>query len=151
MSKKFLVAVDGSEPGWRALDLAVELSQSYGAELTVLHVVAHEPDLQGLTHFANIEGIGAEEMTARYHLAREIGDGITAEAEARARKAGASRVTSRVVEGRAAEEIVAAAKSGGTDMLFLGSRGLGNFAGLLMGSVSHKVMNLAPCTCVSVR
>ena len=36
-------------------------------------------------------------------------------------------------------------------MIFLGSRGLGDVGGLLMGSVSHKVMHLAPCTCVAVK
>jgi nucleotide-binding universal stress UspA family protein len=36
-------------------------------------------------------------------------------------------------------------------MLFLGSRGLGVVTSLLLGSVSHKVMNLAPCTCVIVK
>jgi nucleotide-binding universal stress UspA family protein len=37
------------------------------------------------------------------------------------------------------------------DMIFLGSRGLGDAKGLLMGSVSHKVAHLAECTCVSVK
>jgi nucleotide-binding universal stress UspA family protein len=36
-------------------------------------------------------------------------------------------------------------------MIFLGSRGLGDIKGLLMGSVSHKVTQLAECTCVSVK
>ena len=36
-------------------------------------------------------------------------------------------------------------------MVFLGSRGLGDAKGLLLGSVSHKVMHLAPCTCVAVK
>ncbi len=37
------------------------------------------------------------------------------------------------------------------DMIFLGSRGLGDAQSLLMGSVSHKVAHLAECTCVSVK
>ena len=36
-------------------------------------------------------------------------------------------------------------------MLFLGSCGLGEITGLFLGSVSHKVMNLAPCSCVAVK
>jgi len=37
------------------------------------------------------------------------------------------------------------------DMIVMGSRGVSDLKGLVMGSVSHKVMQLAPCTCVSVR
>lgn len=38
-----------------------------------------------------------------------------------------------------------------TDMIVMGSRGLSDPAGLLVGSVSHKVTNMAPCTGVTVR
>lgn len=151
MRKKFLVAVDGSDHGWRALGLAAELAKSADAEIVALHVVAREPKLKGLNHFAKIEGLGADELTARYHLGKEIGDGITAEAESRARAAGLTGVSSRVVEGRPAEEITAQAATERADMLFLGSRGLSDVAGLFMGSVSHKVMHLAPCSCVVVK
>ena len=151
MSKKFLVAVDGSDHGWRALELAVDLAKASGAEVIALHVVAHEPSLRGLQHYAKIEGLNTEELTARYHLGKEIGDGLTAEAVSRANAAGLDRVSARVVEGRAAEEIAAEAEAEKVDMLFIGSRGLTDIAGLFMGSVSHKVMHLAPCTCVAVK
>jgi len=151
MSKKFLVAVDGSEHGWRALDLAVDLARSGDAELIVLHVVTHEPSLGGLRHFANVEGIPTEELAARYHIGKEIGDGITAEAATRARAKGLKRVSPRVTEGSPAAAIVAEAGAESVDMLFIGSRGLSDLAGLLMGSVSHKVMHLAPCNCVTVK
>jgi nucleotide-binding universal stress UspA family protein len=36
-------------------------------------------------------------------------------------------------------------------MVFLGSHGLSDIRGLLIGSVSHKVLHQAPCTCVVVR
>lgn len=151
MSKKYLAAVDGSDHGWRALGLAVDMALATQAELIVLHVVAHEPNLNGLTHFAQIEGMRAEELTARYHLGKEIGDGITAEAVARARAAGLDRVEARVVEGRAAQEIVVEAEVEKVDMLFVGSRGLSDAASLLMGGVSHKVLQISPCTCVAVK
>lgn len=151
MSKKFLVAVDGSDHGWKALDLASDLANVSDAELVILHVVPFEPMPEELEQFAKDEGIPIEEQMGRYHYGRMIGDKITGDAEARTRKKGISKFTTRVAEGNPADQIVALARSEGTDMVFLGSRGLGNVTGLLMGSVSHKVMHLAPCTCVAVK
>ena len=44
-----------------------------------------------------------------------------------------------------------AAKKEAADMIVLGSRGLGHIAGLVMGSVSHKVSHLSDCTCITVK
>jgi nucleotide-binding universal stress UspA family protein len=151
MSKKFLVAVDGSDHGWKALDLATSLANNSDAELVIVHVVQSVPMPGGLEQFAEVEGISIEDQRARYHESRLIGDKIARDAEARARKNGIARVTTRVVEGNVANRIVALAEFEGTEMVFLGSRGLGDVKGLLMGSVSHKVMHLAPCTCVAVK
>lgn len=151
MSKKFLVGVDGSEHGWKALGLAAELAKASDTELLVVHVVPPESLPRGLQQFAKVEGMPIEEVSARYRFERSIGDNITNEAEARARKSGLTRIATRVVEGNPADQIVEQARSEGADMLFLGSRGLGDVKGMLMGSVSHKVMHLAPCTCVAVK
>lgn len=151
MSKKFLVAVDGSDHGWKALDLASDLANVSDTELVILHVVPYEPMPEELEQFAKDEGIPIEEQRGRYHYGRMIGDKIPGDAEARTRKKGISKFTTRVAEGNPADQIVALARTEGTDMVFLGSRGLGNVTGLLMGSVSHKVMHLAPCTCVAVK
>ena len=50
-----------------------------------------------------------------------------------------------------AKEILHAAKGFGADSIVLGSRGLGDFAGLLLGSVAHRVIQLADCPVVVVR
>jgi nucleotide-binding universal stress UspA family protein len=151
MSKKFLVAVDGSDHGWKALDLATDLAAASDAELIILHVVPYESMPEGLQQYAKIEGIQIDDLKAQFRYSKAIGDKITSEAEARVRKNGLVRVTTQVVEGNPAKQIVALARSKGTDMVFLGSRGFGDIGGLLMGSVSHKVMHLAPCTCVAVK
>lgn len=151
MSKKYMVAVDGSEHGWKALDLASDLANASGADLIILHVVPYQEMPKGLEEFAKNEGIPVEEESARYHYSRSLGDKITSAAEARARKNGLTRITTRVAEGNPADQIVKMTGSESADMIFLGSRGLGDFGGLLMGSVSHKVMQLAPCTCVAVK
>ena len=151
MSKKFLVAVDGSDHSWKALDLATELARVADAELIILHVVPYEPMPEGLKQFAKIEGMSIDEGEARFHMSRMFGDRIVNEAEERARDNGLDRVTTLVAEGNAAHEIVEVAKTKDTEMVFVGSRGLGKVSGMLMGSVSHKVMHLAPCTCVAVK
>jgi nucleotide-binding universal stress UspA family protein len=155
MIKKFLIAVDGSDHGWRALELAADLAKLKDAELIIMHVVPHvvpyEAILEAHKQFAKAEGIPIEEENARYHAGRTHADTITRDAEARATKHGITRVITCTAEGNAANEIIAMAKSEGVDMLFLGSRGLGEITGLFLGSVSHKVMNLAPCSCVTVK
>ena len=135
--------------------MAAGLAKLWDAELIIMHVVPHVAPYEAISEahkqFAKAEGISIEEENARYHAGRTHADTITSDAEARATKHGIARVITYTAEGNTANEIVAMAKSEGVDMLFLGSRGLGEVTGLLLGSVSHKVMNLAPCTCVTVK
>ncbi len=151
MTKTFLVAIDGSDQAWKALDLAIDIARLSDAELAILHVVPYEVFPEGLKEFAKGEGIQIEEERARFHEGRTLADAITAKAAARAAKHGLKCVKTHTAEGNAATEIIAMAKSKAVDMLFMGSRGLGEIRGLLLGSVSHKVMNMAPCTCVTVK
>ena len=74
MFKKFLVAVDGSDHGWTALDLAISLAKRSDAELVVMHVVPYEPMSEGLKQFAKAEGIPIEEESARYHASKTLAE-----------------------------------------------------------------------------
>ena len=56
-----------------------------------------------------------------------------------------------VKQGDPAKCILAAIDEESADFVVMGSRGLSDLKGLLMGSVSHKVSHLAPCTCVTVK
>jgi nucleotide-binding universal stress UspA family protein len=58
-------------------------------------------------------------------------------------------VDCRVRNGAPAEVLVEAAS--GADLLVVGSRGLGGFKGLMLGSVSYQCVQLAPCPVVIVR
>ncbi len=63
----------------------------------------------------------------------------------RAVELGATRVRAFVKGGQPARGVVSFAKEHGSDLIVVGSRGLGSVEGFLLGSVSHKVTGLAEC------
>jgi nucleotide-binding universal stress UspA family protein len=62
---------------------------------------------------------------------------------------GADRVSQRVVAGHPAQVLLDAVAD--ADLLVVGSRGLGGFKGMLLGSVSQEVVSRAPCPVVVIR
>ncbi len=149
--KKILVAIDGSEHAWKALDLATDFAELYDAELILLHVLPYEPMPTALYSFAEIEHLPVEEERARFLHAKTLGDALTREAESRVRARGVTKVRGRTAEGRPANAIVEAAREEDVDMIVLGSRGLSEPKALFLGSVSHKVASQADRTCVVVK
>jgi len=146
MSRTILVPVDGSEHSKKAVAFAADLCNSTGAKLSLLHVV------QSLPHDRTLV-LGAAAITVNMtgEELKDIGAKVLDAAKAHAGEHGCGDVDTKVVLGDPAYEIVERAKALDAWMVVLGSRGLSDLAGLIMGSVSHKVMHLAPCTCVTVR
>lgn len=151
MIGKILVAIDGSDHAWRALDLAADIAKQHGAQLTLLHVVPYEPMPEALRAFAKAENIPFEEEAARFRYAQSLGDRLTHSAEDRVRDRGLTRVSGLTREGKPADVILETAKSEGAEMIVMGSRGLSDPRAVLLGSVSHKVAHRAECTCVTVK
>ena len=171
--KKILVAVDGSPHSVKAVQLASDLASKYDAEIVLLHVLlrGHMPD--GLKKALEIEigGKGGrkadnlvnmpQEIMARVKTKGEtqlsveelefIAKYVLSRVEVICKESGVSKVSKRVEEGNPAEIIVTVANESGVDMIVMGSRGLSEWRGILVGSVSHKVTQLTPCTCVTVR
>jgi nucleotide-binding universal stress UspA family protein len=96
---------------------------------------------------ARLEHIRITERDIRQAGANEV----LHKAETQARNHGATRIERVIEEGDPTRRILALAKARGVDMIVMGSRGLGDLQGLLLGSVSHKVGHLAKCTCITVR
>ena len=134
---KVLVAYDGSESANRALDQAAELAQSNGADVSVVSVA--EP----LPQFGRAGAmLLPEEEQERLH---ELDDAKTALTE--------RGVSAKVVErkGDAAAMIIDEAEKEGTDMIVMGTRGLNGAQRWLLGSVSSRVVQHAPCNVLVVR
>ena len=145
MLDKILVAVDGSEYSKKALEFAIELADKFAARLHLIHVpqgVAADRVMvlggASMMIHANrdqIEAAGRDLIEAARELAEEQVSG---------------RVSTELRGGDPAAEIIASAEENEADCIIIGSRGLGDFGGMMLGSVSHKVNHTAPCTCITV-
>jgi len=80
-----------------------------------------------------------------------IGNSVIDGAEKVAHENGAKDITRILAYGDSAEQVVAEAENVGADLIVVGTRGLSELGGLVMGSVSHKVIHLAHCPCVTVK
>jgi nucleotide-binding universal stress UspA family protein len=139
--EKILVPVDGSEQSHKAVAFAAGLAKCYNATMYLIHVFK-------LTIIP--EGLGEYVVSDRAQL-QALADTIIAGAVAEAKGQGVEHVEAAVIEGDPAERIIDYAKAHDVDIIVIGSRGLGTFKGLLLGSVSNKVSHRADRSCVIVR
>jgi nucleotide-binding universal stress UspA family protein len=149
MFQTILVAVDGSEHARRAVEIASDLAEKYGASLHLLSVF-RPTRLQESTHSLVRTNRSLEPQHSDDEL-QEIAEELLQGAEAEARKHEIRQIGSQVKRGHPARTIVATAEELGADLIVLGSRGLGDVSGLLLGSVSHKVASLAKCNVITVK
>jgi nucleotide-binding universal stress UspA family protein len=140
--KHILVAVDGSEPSSHAVDLAADLAEKYAARVTLLTVVLDVERLdREFEAYAKAEHIKDPPMVLQIERVRKALQGPRDRAAAK----GAREVGVEVAIGDAAEQILSHAKGGKADMIVMGNRGHGRLVGLLLGSVTQKVVGLAAC------
>jgi nucleotide-binding universal stress UspA family protein len=158
--QRILAATDGSEIGDRAVDAAAELAAKFGAELILVHVIAaassaplsgYRPSVRDLLprHTALGELTRVENVSLPELLTDEA-DRLLEKAKARAAAKGAPHAQTEIRAGEPAEAIAALAREKAADAIVLGKRGLGRIGGLLLGSVSQKLVMQAPCAVLIV-
>jgi nucleotide-binding universal stress UspA family protein len=131
---KILLPVDGSENALRATRFAIKLAQACpdGAELHLLAV--QMPILSG-----DVKMFVSQDQINAYHH----DEALKALAGARtALDAAGVHYAFHIGVGQLAETIAAYAKDKACDQIVMGTRGLGAVKGLLLGSVTTKVMHL---------
>jgi nucleotide-binding universal stress UspA family protein len=134
-----VVGVDGSETSLKALRYAVEEGKRRGWGVRAVHAWAMPPDLATLGGFVLDVDRGKLEQAHRKVLDDAVeGVGDT----------GGVEIERVMVEGQAAERLLEAA--GAEDVLVVGSRGLGGFANLMLGSISQECARHARCPLVIV-
>ena len=140
--RKILAAVDFSEHSDHALDTAVALAKTFGAELDVIHafdlpiplMTPYEvavPD----SYLNEARGAAARKLAAAAE--RVAGEGI--------------RGKSHLREVPAAPAIAEAAEEIGADLIVLGTRGHTGLKHIVLGSVAERTLRIAPCSVLTVK
>jgi nucleotide-binding universal stress UspA family protein len=147
MFKRILVPIDGSEPANRALDAAVELARRFDGALTILCVYRHHSPLESSLSMVR----ATDKLETPDEALKAYAKELVKAAKERALAAGAATVEAFAKRGHPARAIVGFADDHGCDAIVMGTRGLGDFGGHLLGSVSHKVTSMAKVTCVLIK
>lgn len=151
MEAKLIVCpVDGSDPARKAAAFAADMARAADATLLLLHVQQNPGSgrvPKGAEELERIEHIHVTEA----EVLHENAVSIVEHAAAAARERGATAVATEIAVGDPTRIIVETARAKNADAIVMGSRGLSDLQGLLLGSVAHKVAHIAPCTCVVVR
>jgi nucleotide-binding universal stress UspA family protein len=143
--KKILVAVDGSELSTKAALHGAELAIKLGSGLMLFHVVPPLPSFDNMSP-DRVGNIHQDIVNEFIKQGREI----LSSTEEKLATYGVMLTTSITV-GHPAEEICKKVDTDGFDLLVMGSRGLGQIKGYLMGSVSNRVCRHANCPVLIVR
>jgi nucleotide-binding universal stress UspA family protein len=140
--RHIMVATDGSRGAERAVDFAVELTKAIGGKLSIV-TIAGNLSGEGIRQLARSEGNIGDCLEA---LATQV----LMEARQRAQHFGLPVIQVETAWGDPAEAIIGIAGRQAADAIVVGRRGRGRLAGLLLGSVSQKLVSLAPCTVIVV-
>ncbi len=135
---RIVVGVDGSEPSTRALQWAAGQAKLIGAQLQVVTTWEFPPTLGWAPPYPSDFD---PDKDARKALTETVDRVLGPDPEV--------TVQLTVTEGHPAFVLTEAAR--GAQLLVVGSRGHGAFAGMLLGSVSEYCASHAPCPVVVVR
>jgi len=154
--KKILVAQDGSESSQRAGQAALELAEKLKAELIVLHAITPPTSYYHST-IASPTGMSLpapsqHEIDAYYAYTRKAALSVVGETESKAKRLGI-HVKTEIPEAASSivETIINHAVKENVDLITVGTRGLGGFKKMLLGSVSSGVVSHAHCPVLVVR
>lgn len=139
-SHPVVAAFDDSKNAQKALETAIQVAVAAEAPL---HVVAVD-NVGGLEAWPETDTmLGREEMMEQMH--RRVGETLKHVADDAERAHPGLEVHTNLLGGGAGAAIAAYAVDVKAGLVVMGSRGHGGFTGMLLGSVSHRVVHDAPC------
>ena len=140
MYENILLAVDGSDHSMRAAQHVGDLARALTSKIVRI-VVAFDPipDYLGEPNMQQAIDARLKEASAILQKAQAAVGKIPGE------------IHTELIEGSPAEAIIDVAKTRGSTVIVMGSRGLSTIAEMVLGSTSHKVVSHAPCPVLIVR
>lgn len=144
--RRLLVPTDFSAHATAAVRYASLLASRFGADVTLLHATTFRPTSIPLPVEAGAGGGGALVQTYDDHD-RLLLDALE---RTRAQHLQHVRTTTRIVDGEAADAILAATRDG-ADMIVMGTHGRGGLARAILGSVAEDVIRGSDVPVLTVR
>lgn len=141
MFSRILVPVDGSDNSHRALDAALFLSEKLGAKVTAIHVMEDLPVL----HIQSEKLL--RELLEAYKKENQL---LLLKCSEIATKKGLTMDT-KLLQGNPSSAILDFCEKEKHDIIVMGSRGMGKFKELVLGSVSSKVLHHSSCPIMIIR
>jgi len=169
--KRILCPVDFSPTSDQAIQYAVALAESFGAELILLHVIGIpatavcnyyglpgiEPDLAVAPPYRRPspedmqEDRDADGNAALSEDPDEVQDYGLDELAENLRESHPCTITTRLKEGKTFLEIINTAKDENVDLIVMGTHGRTGLSHMLIGSTAEKVVRMAPCPVLTVK
>ena len=175
MFKSVILATDGSSHSKRAAAHAADIAATFKAGLTLITVLPRAMSLEDIEAAPQARNLprDAKNLIRRIHntlrenrtvdsdvrqyvpalplLTESLGKLILDEAEAIADRRKVARVSRVIDHGDAAAQILKQTSRAKGDLIVMGTRGLNNFRGLLIGSVSNRVIHNSKCAVLTVK
>lgn len=141
---KILLAADGSKHSARATSKLIQMLPAFRSKPEVLLLYVHLP----IPRVPNLGMFVGRKQIARYY--REEGEKALRRCK-RLLKTANIGYRAEILVGQVAETIVSECRARRCDMIFMGTRGAGALAGMLIGSTATKVLHLSDVPVVLVR
>ncbi|WP_031485292.1 universal stress protein [Maridesulfovibrio frigidus] len=136
---KILIPVDGSKHSDSAVEYGFELAQITKAQVILLH--CHPPVPSGLGE-PNFQKAIDDSTRRSYAILEKY---------TQHPKAQDVELSEKIIGGKTTTSITTVAETENCDLIIIGSKGKTDLEGLLMGSVTHKVLNTAHCPVLVIK
>ena len=144
--KNLLCPTDFSEPSYEALKAADELATHFGAALHIINVVPLVPIVEAPI---GVESASFNVASYQQELEGQAEKSLKNLSEQKVSKA--LKVTTEVLIGNAAGEVIRYAAEKGCDMIVIATHGLSGWRRFISGSTTEQIVRQASCPVLTIR